>query len=125
MINHSIIFNLNYIRNLRTRYSYFYSNFSYGILHIGRVGSVFTTLSVAVDRFYAVKYPLKMIESSHLLIICSVSFSLLYNIPRFLEFETNSSNVSMEETNATSLLDKVLCNYKYIDISRTAGKLDN
>ena len=91
--------------NINRLYSYFQINFSYGILHIGRVGSVFTTLSVAIDRFYAIKYPLKMIERSHLLIIYSAAFSIIYNIPRFLEFETTSTDVLETEANATFLGD--------------------
>ena len=79
----------------------FFMNFSYGILQIGRVGSVFTTLSVAVDRFYAIKYPLKMIERSHLFICICFTFSILYNIPRFLEFETSYSNHLIDESNGT------------------------
>ena len=77
------------------------SIFSYGLLHIGRVGSVFTTLSVAVDRFYAIKYPLKMIERSHYLILLSVLISFSYNVPRFFEFETFYPDNLSDDSNMT------------------------
>ena len=60
----------------------------YGILHIARVGSVITTLSVAMDRFYVIKHPLIVHERATFLVSSCVVFSVLYNIPRFFEFQT-------------------------------------
>ena len=74
--------------------------FSYGIAHIGRVGSVFMTLSVTLERFFAILYPLKRMYLKTTLLIFSVVFSVVYNIPRFLEFETVVGN-STNEDNST------------------------
>ena len=55
---------------------------------MGRVGSVFATLIVTIERFIAVVYPLKKVQKhKQLLALCFIG-SLVYNIPRFLEFET-------------------------------------
>ena len=62
----------------------------FGFVHIGRVGSVFATLMVTIERFVAVWCPLKRLKSTKTLLGISIIGSLLYNIPRFLEFESRS-----------------------------------
>ena len=57
----------------------------YGFAHIGRVGSVFITLSVTIERFFAITYPLKKLDLKRWLIFSSVSGAVLYNLPRFFE----------------------------------------
>ena len=66
---------------------YFYVPLScrYGFAHIGRVGSVFITLSVTIERFFAITYPLKKLNLKRWLILSSVSGAVLYNLPRFFE----------------------------------------
>ena len=71
-------------------------------MHIGRVGSVLATLSVVVERFIAIKYPLKTIRRSRFLIIISLVSSIIYNIPRFFEFETVYPSNSNESIIGTS-----------------------
>ena len=61
----------------------------YGFVHIGRVGSVLATLSVTVERFFAIVYPLKRIRRTRFLIYSSVIGAIIYNVPRFFEFKTN------------------------------------
>ena len=73
------------------------------MVHISRVGSVFVTLSVTVERFVAIVYPLQRITvgthspiasgmrggsrgsntGAKLLIIVSTLTAVVYNIPRF------------------------------------------
>merc|ERR1712223_907851 len=67
---------------------------AYGFVHIGRVGSVLLTLSVTVERFFAIVYPLKRIRRTRFLIYSSVIGAIAYNIPRFFEFKTNYVNVT-------------------------------
>ena len=71
--------------------------------HIGRVGSVFMTLSVTIERYFAIWYPLKRLRLKTPLMVVSVVFSFLYNIPRFLEFETTTTNMTYidEDVNIT------------------------
>ena len=40
----------------------------FGFVHIGRVGSAFATVTVAVERFIAVMYPLKKLRNTKILL---------------------------------------------------------
>lgn len=60
----------------------------FGFAHIGRVGSVFATLIVTIERFIAVVYPLRKLQKNQQLLSICLFGSVVYNIPRFLEFET-------------------------------------
>jgi len=62
---------------------------SFGFVHIGRVGSAFATVTVTVERFIAVNYPLKRLRNTKVLLSVPIIGSLLYNIPRFFEFKTS------------------------------------
>ena len=70
-----------------------------------------STLSVAMERYFAIKYPLKMIEKSRSLILFCVIFSILYNIPRFLEFKTSYLDVSGDISNLSTYEEKVVPNH--------------
>ena len=79
----------------------------YGFVHIGRVGSVLLTLSVTVERFFAIVYPLKRLRRTRFLIVTSTVGTIAYNVPRFFEFKTNyvhvvRDNTSNADSNATS-----------------------
>ena len=58
-------------------------------MHIGRVGSAFATVTVTVERFIAVMYPLKKLRNTKTLLSIPIIGALLYNIPRFFEFKTS------------------------------------
>ncbi|XP_071746298.1 FMRFamide receptor-like [Lepeophtheirus salmonis] len=60
----------------------------YGFLHIGRVGSVFATLSITLERYFAVKWPLGEKRIQKGLISGTIIFSILFNIPKFYELRT-------------------------------------
>ena len=66
----------------------------FGFAHIGRVGSVFATLMVTIERFVAVWCPLQRLKSTKTLLSISIIGSLIYNIPRFLEFESTTVYVN-------------------------------
>jgi hypothetical protein len=59
----------------------------FGIGHIGRVGSVFVTLSVTIERYFAIVHPLKHFSGKRYLLIVSIVSSVFYNIPKFFELE--------------------------------------
>ena len=71
--------------------------FLYGLTHVSKVGSVFTTLAVSLERYFAVCRPLWIrIRRCHpaLYIVLVTVFAFAFNIPKFLEFEVrNVSNV--------------------------------
>ena len=61
----------------------------FGFVHIGRVGSAFATVTVTVERFIAVWYPLKKLRNTKILLSVPIVGSLIYCIPRFFEFKTS------------------------------------
>ena len=71
----------------------------YGFAHIGRVGSVFMTLSVTIERFFAIAYPLKKIQLKRGLILFSVLGAIVYNVPRFFELRMVSVTELDPDTN--------------------------
>ena len=66
----------------------FFSYLRYGFAHIGRVGSVLMTLSVTIERFVAIAYPLRRVNLNCKLITSSVLGAIFYNLPRFFELQT-------------------------------------
>ena len=94
---------------------------SFGFVHIGRVGSAFATVTVTVERFIAVMYPLKKLRNTRILLSVPIIGSLFYNIPRFFEFKTslvyfdgqnyfrfaNDTN----STNLTVVSKKMICHH--------------
>ena len=55
-----------------------------------RVGSAFFTLSVTIERYMAISKPLYLNKNrlNFILITASVGTSLVYNFPRFFEFQS-------------------------------------
>ena len=61
---------------------------SYGLTHLARVGSVFATLSVTLERFFAIVFPFKDVDVvKRWLIPSTVIFTFVYNIPKFFEVQ--------------------------------------
>ena len=59
----------------------------FGIGHIGRVGSVFVTMSVTIERYFAIVHPLKHFSGKRFLLVVPIVTTMLYNIPKFFEFK--------------------------------------
>ena len=60
----------------------------YGLSHIFRVGSAFATLSVTLERFFAIVFPLKDFNCiKKWLLPLTTTFTFLFNIPKFFEVE--------------------------------------
>ena len=65
---------------------------SYGLTHTARVGSVMATLSVTLERFFAIVFPFKDVEVvKRWLLPCAVTFTVTYNIPKFFEVRNSLS----------------------------------
>ena len=63
---------------------------SYGLTHLARVGSVFATLSVTLERFFAIVFPFKDVDVvKRWLIPGTVIFTIVYNVPKFFEVILN------------------------------------
>ena len=80
--------------------------FSIGFAHIGRVGSVAVTISIAIERYMSVCYPTTS-SSCHkrLLFPLPIAFSILYNIPKFFEI-VKCNEEEINRTMITDLLSK-------------------
>ena len=61
-----------------------------GIGHTSRVGSVYLTLSITIERYFAIVHPLRHIGWKHTLAPLSIIFAVVYNVPRFFEFYYDS-----------------------------------
>ena len=62
------------------------------------MGSVFVTLSVTIERFFAIAYPLKKTNLKNALILSSVVGAVVYNVPRFFELSMVEIEVQDLET---------------------------
>ena len=64
----------------------------YGLTHTARVGSVFATLSVTLERFFAIVFPFRDVDViKRWLIPATVLFTITYNIPKFFEVSISLS----------------------------------
>ena len=71
-------------------YYYYCLPFVYAMVHVAKVGSVFTTLAVSLERYFAVCKPLWIhIRRCHPAnyILSVIIFAFGFNIPKFMEFE--------------------------------------
>ena len=75
---------------------YYCLPFIYAMTHVAKVGSVFTTLAVSLERYFAVCKPLwihvrRCHPGNYILLVTVFAFS--FNIPKFLEFEVRKRTV--------------------------------
>jgi len=76
------------------------------LIHIGTVGSIFTTLALSIERYLTVAHPFARLRygySSRHFIIPVVLYSVLFNLPKFFEL-TTSCPESAQETLNTSIV---------------------
>lgn len=72
----------------------------FGLIHTFRVGSVFVTTAVSVERFCAIVHPLKHFGCKRHLLGFSVVFAILYNVPKYFEMRVEW----LDERNRTTVL---------------------
>ena len=62
-------------------------------MHIARVGSIYATVSITIERFLSIKRPQNLdYRFKTLLVGFPIFFAITYNIPRFFELETTTDN---------------------------------
>ncbi len=95
-----------YISNYICHHNWFHwlRRYSYGLVHTFRVGSVFSTLSVTLERFFAIVFPLRDVSCiKSWLIPFTTIFTIVFNFPKFFEIscsrdaDTNKIVVSGSE----------------------------
>ena len=91
-----------------------------GFAHVGRVGSVFLTVSISIERYLNCKYPNEKSVLKSLLVPIPTIFALLYNIPKFFELTScmERPHISKNLTDKTNALD-------FIDHLENKSILDN
>jgi hypothetical protein len=58
-----------------------------GLISIARTGSVYLTMAVTLERYFAIVRPLHHFGVKKFLLPCAFVFAIAYNIPRFFELE--------------------------------------
>ena len=54
-----------------------------GLIHVARTGSVYVTMSVTLERYFAIVHPLKdFVVAKKFLLPITAIFSIAYNIPK-------------------------------------------
>ena len=54
----------------------------YGLLHVARSGSVYVTMAVTIERYFAIVHPLKDFKTKKALLPLAMAFAIIYNIPK-------------------------------------------
>ena len=88
---------------------------SIGFAHIGRVGSVFCTVAVTVERYLSVCHPNMECRGKCLLVPVPIILSIIYNIPKFFELEATprfdeKGNKNIHQSNETFYDDQYQIN---------------
>ena len=75
-----------------------------GLAHIGRVGSVFVTVAITIERYLSSCEPTIRQDRKSWLITTSVAVAILYNVPRFFGLKTVENDLAMriEKHNSTN-----------------------
>ena len=63
----------------------------YGLMGMARTGSVYTTMAITLERYFAIVQPLATFTCKKILGPLSVTFAILWNIPRFFEWKLQHS----------------------------------
>ena len=54
----------------------------HGLIHVARSGSVYVTMAVTIERYFAIVHPLKDFKIKKALLPIAVLFAIVYNIPK-------------------------------------------
>ena len=54
----------------------------HGLIHIARTGSVYVTIAVTIERYFAIVHPFKHFKIEKMLLPIAITFAIIYNIPK-------------------------------------------
>lgn len=92
----------------------------YGMIGVARTGSVYLTMSVTLERYFAIVRPLSSFRMKRWLAPISISFATIYNVPRFFELERYNFPYTNETLVRATTLRK---NDLYVSIYNTWMKM--
>ena len=58
----------------------------HGLIHVARSGSVYVTMAVTIERYFAIVHPLKDFKIKKALLPIAVLFAIVYNIPKVIQY---------------------------------------
>ena len=71
--------------------------YSLGFVHIARVGSIYTTVSITIERYLSIQRPQTSDDRfKSVLVVFPIFFAIAYNIPRFFELEATVDGMGVE-----------------------------
>ena len=94
----------------------FISIFSYGLAHIGRVGSVVLTLSISIERYCSVCHSTCTFKAKSLLLPLPIAFALIYNVPKFFELKSETVYEEICDKNFTNNQENETITHKNMSI---------
>ena len=90
-----------------------------GLIHIGRVGSVFLTIAITIERYVNVCHPTTDFKMMRCLIPLPIISAILFNIPKFFEIET------IQHSNSTNNINEIDEQVLMTNDSRGLIKVEN
>ena len=57
------------------------------VYYVAGIHYVFVTMSVTIKRYFTIVHPLKHFSGKRYLLLISIVTTILYNIPKFFEFQ--------------------------------------
>lgn len=107
-------------RRYQTSVSVYVIPIVYGMIGVARTGSVYLTMSVTLERYFAIVRPLSSFRMKRWLAPISISFATIYNVPRFFELERYNFPYTNETLVRATTLRK---NDLYVSIYNTWMKM--
>ena len=89
---------------------------AFGMLGVARTGSVYLTMSVTLERYFAIVRPLAVFRIKKFLAPAAITFALVYNSPRFFEFKRQPMPEVFQPHSSGFQFDVIgrkECNHKY------------
>ena len=62
-------------------------NILYGLTSTSRTGSVYVTIAVTIERYFAIVKPTNQFKMKVILLPIAITFAILYNFPKVHMFE--------------------------------------
>ena len=91
----------------------------YGLFHVARTGSVYVTIAVTVERYFAVVHPTKEFKMKVLLLPFAITFAALYNIPKVILEKSHYQIVSLSSNeNRSNKISKYQFFYSFLSTSQ-------